>query len=561
MIRLLFFSVFVGSVALSSFSQGLARGADVGWLSEMEQSGRVWHDSNGVQKDLFDILPDYCINAIRLRVWVNPAGGWSGKQDVINVAKRAVDKGYRLMIDFHYSDSWADPGQQTKPAAWNNYSVTELAQAVYDHTEEVLSALKEEGVTPEWVQVGNETNDGMLWPEGKASGNNNANMANYANFVDRGYAAVKEVFSTAKVIVHVSNGYNNELFRWNIGGLVANGARFDVVALSMYPDNTTPTWQQYAQEALANMQDMISRYGKEVMVAEIGLPTNQPQEGRQFVEQIIQNLESIDNNRALGVFWWEPQAYDWRGYGKVAWNGNTAINAYQATDAMKGFQYNCSFTPTDCHGEENGSAFVDNCGQCVGGNTGIEACTPVEVTFKVDMSGQDVANGVYLTGTITETGGNWQIVPMVHEGNNVYAYSLDLYPGDTGAYYFLNANDWAARESVPSECVIYWQDRGFTVPQSDVTFNHVWASCDELVTGMNASTDNHLRLFPNPFETSVVLQAEHTVDYSIINNQGTEVEQGRCESQCDIGIDILSGVYLLQIQTDDGVLIRQIVKK
>ena len=114
--------IFVSLVTFKSQSQNLARGADIGWLSEMEQSGRIWRDSLGIQPDLLDILDDYCINTIRLRVWVNPANGWSGKQDVINLAKRATAKGYRIMIDFHYSDSWADPGQQTKPAAWANFS-------------------------------------------------------------------------------------------------------------------------------------------------------------------------------------------------------------------------------------------------------------------------------------------------------------------------------------------------------------------------------------------------------------------------------------------------------
>jgi arabinogalactan endo-1,4-beta-galactosidase len=326
---------FLLLLSTRSFSQ-IALGADVGWLSEMENYGRIWHDSNGVQRDLFDILDDYCINSIRLRVWVNPAGGWSGKQDVINLAKRATSKGYRLMIDFHYSDSWADPGQQTKPAAWANYSVAQLRQAVYDHTADVLNGLKSQNVYPEWVQVGNETNNGMLWPEGQAS----TNMANYASFVNHGYDAVKAVFPNAKVIVHVSNGYDNALFRWNIGGLVSNNARFDIIAMSMYP-NLPQDWHPYAQQALTNMNDMISRYNKPVMVSEVGISVSAPQEARRFVEQIIQNLESISNQQGLGVFWWEPQAYNWRGYDKVAWNGNTANRAYQATDAMKGFQSAC----------------------------------------------------------------------------------------------------------------------------------------------------------------------------------------------------------------------------
>lgn len=314
----------------------IARGADIGWLSQMENSGRTWRDSNGIQRDLFDILDDYCINSIRLRVWVNPANGWNGKQDVVNVAKRAAAKGYRIMIDFHYSDSWADPGQQTKPAAWANYNVSQLGQAVYNHTTDVLNALKAQNITPEWVQVGNETNNGMLWPEGQAS----TNMANYASFVNKGYEAVKAVFPNTKVIVHVANSFDNALFRWNIGGLISNGAKFDIIGMSMYPD-TPQDWQTYAQQALTNMNDMISRYNKEIMVSEIGVSVSAPQEGRQFVEQVIKNLQSLSNKKGLGIFWWEPEAYNWQGYDKVAWTGNWGNTPYQATDAMSGFKYNC----------------------------------------------------------------------------------------------------------------------------------------------------------------------------------------------------------------------------
>ena len=323
-----------------SYSQIFTRGADVSWLSEMEQSGRKWRDSTGVQKDLLDILDDYCINAIRLRVWVNPIDGWCGKQDVVTKAQRAYSKGYKIMIDFHYSDSWADPGQQTKPTAWSAYSVNQLNQAVYDHTTNVLNALKTVNVVPDWVQVGNETNNGMLWPEGKAS----TNMANYATFINKGYDAVKTIFPNTKVVVHIANAFDNALFKWNIGGLIANGAKFDVIGMSMYPDSATG-WTTYANQAYSNMQDMVSRYNKEIIVSEIGLETSAPSEGRKFVEKVIQNLQSLSGSKGLGVFWWEPEAYEWKNYGKVAWYGNYGNNQYQATDAMNGFKYNCTNYP------------------------------------------------------------------------------------------------------------------------------------------------------------------------------------------------------------------------
>ncbi len=201
-----------------------ARAADVGWLSQMESQGRLFYDEAGNQKDCLQFLQEHCMNTIRLRVWVNPTGGWCGKADVIAQAVRAKNMGFRILIDFHYSDSWADPGKQNKPAAWTGYNFTQLTQAVSLHTNDVLTGLQAAGVTPEWVQVGNETNDGMLWEDGRAS----TNMANFAKLVDTGYGAVKAVFPSAKVIVHISNGYDNALFRWIFDGLKANGARWDV---------------------------------------------------------------------------------------------------------------------------------------------------------------------------------------------------------------------------------------------------------------------------------------------------------------------------------------------
>ncbi len=537
--RLITFLFFL--VATTSNAQELARGADIGWLSEMEQSGRTWRDSNGVQKDLLDILPDYCINAIRLRVWVNPTDGWSGKQDVINLAKRAVDKGYRLMIDFHYSDSWADPGKQTKPAAWANYSVNQLAQAVADHTTDVLNGLKTQGITPAWVQVGNETNNGMLWPEGQAS----TNMANYALFVERGYQAVKNVFPSAKVIVHVSNGYDNGLFRWNIGGLINNGAHFDIIAMSMYPD-TPADWSTYAQQTLTNMQDMVATYQKDIMISEIGLASNAPNEARQFVEKVIHNVQALPNNRGLGVFWWEPQAYNWRGYGKVAWNGNTTQNAYQATNAMNGFKYHCDAVTKDCNNEDNGTAYFDHCDQCVGGNTGKLPCEKVQVTFKLHLTDNDISQMAYITGTMTATNGNWQILPMQYEGSNNFSYVHEFYPGDTLAYYFLHANDWNARETVPLPCVVYWQDRGYTVPSEDVVLHHVWSSCSEVVTGIRVH-ENSEEVYPNPFSNKLQLGVSIATAFELMDSQGHVVEQGTCESSCQLGEEISPGIYVLKL--------------
>jgi arabinogalactan endo-1,4-beta-galactosidase len=309
---------------------GFAKGADVSWLSEMESSGKKFYNGINVEQDCMGILKAVGMNTIRLRVWVNPTGNWNNYTDVIAKAVRAKNLGLRVLIDFHYSDTWADPANQTKPAAWASQNIAALQTSVYDHTFNVLTALKNAGVTPEWVQVGNETNNGMLWPEGKAS-TNMTTMANFAALITSGYNAVKAVSSTTKVIVHISNGNDNTLFRWIFDGLKNNGAKWDVIGMSLYPD--VATWSTLNTQCLSNMNDMVTRYGKEVMIVEVGMSWDQPAACLSFLIDIIAKTKSIAGDKGLGVLYWEPQAYgSWQGYTKGAFDNSgkptTALNAF-----------------------------------------------------------------------------------------------------------------------------------------------------------------------------------------------------------------------------------------
>ena len=145
-----------------------SKGGDVSWLPQMEATGYNFYDIDGTEKDCLQLLKDKGMNTIRLRVWVKPSNdrtnSHSNPAETVALPVRAKNMGMRIMIDFHYSDTWADPGHQTKPAAWSNHTFTELLNDVYNHTFDVLNALKTAGVTPEWVQVGNEIPGGMLWP-------------------------------------------------------------------------------------------------------------------------------------------------------------------------------------------------------------------------------------------------------------------------------------------------------------------------------------------------------------------------------------------------------------
>ncbi|SEQ93189.1 glycoside hydrolase family 53 protein [Pedobacter rhizosphaerae] len=304
-----------------------ALGADVSWLTEMEANGKKFYNAAGEQQDLLKILKDKGINTIRLRVWVNPASGYCNTADVLAKAKRAKAMNMRLLIDFHYSDSWADPGQQNKPAAWVNHDFATLKTAVYNHTVEVLNVLKTNKIIPEWVQVGNETNNGMLWNEGKAS----VNMKNFADLVLSGYNGVKAVNPATKVVVHISNGYDNSLFRWIFDGLKNNGAKWDVVGMSMYPSATD--WSAKNTQCLANMTDMVTRYGSEVMICELGMPVSEAVACKAFIKDLIAKNKSLPNNKGLGVFYWEPQSYNsWSGYKLGAFD-----DSGKPTVAMDGF--------------------------------------------------------------------------------------------------------------------------------------------------------------------------------------------------------------------------------
>ncbi|BBT79728.1 arabinogalactan endo-beta-1,4-galactanase [Aeromonas veronii] len=295
-----------------SESTAMVKGADVSWLTQMEQSGCRFYNDSGKQQDLLLTLKQHGINAIRLRVWVNPAGGWNGLNDVIAKAKRAKAAGFDIMIDFHYSDSWADPGKQTKPAAWQSYTFEQLMSNVYWHTYNSIVALKQAGITPTWVQVGNETNNGMLWDDGKAS----ANMRNFAWLINSGYDAVKAVNTSTKVIVHLANCENNALYRWMFDGLKANGAKWDVIGASIYPTQTdNGDWFTMNNRCYDNLADMVSRHGKEVMIVEVGMPWDDPKNSYDTLVDLLNKMKWIPDNKGLGVFYWEPQSHNgWQNY-------------------------------------------------------------------------------------------------------------------------------------------------------------------------------------------------------------------------------------------------------
>ena len=320
----------------SSFT--ISKGADISWMTEMEEQGYTWQDNDGNASELMPLLTSYDMDAVRLRVWVDPdnspANGWCDIDDMVTKAQLAEAEGMDVMICIHFSDWWADPGQQNKPAAWSSMSVSQLETAVANHTTDILNALDAVNITPRWVQIGNETNDGMLWETGRASA---GGFANYAKFINAGASAVKAFDASIKTILHLASGNDTGLYNWNIGGLLSNGLTFseiDIVGMSLYPNEDN--WISLVDDTYSNMLNVQNTYNKDVMVVEIGFDNSRPDITYQFIVYMIERTRQA---QGLGVFYWEPIAYSpFTSYSKGAWDGDgspsVAMDAFLNTSTL-----------------------------------------------------------------------------------------------------------------------------------------------------------------------------------------------------------------------------------
>jgi arabinogalactan endo-1,4-beta-galactosidase len=298
-----------------------AKGADISWLPQMEASGYIFYNDNGEPEDCFKILKDHGINSVRLRTWVNPSdnpqSGHCSRNETVEMAKRAKSWGMKVMINFHYSDSWADPGKQNKPKDWEGLNFEELKQALYDYTYDVMDELNKEGISPEWVQLGNEIPSGMIHPEGHTD-----NWAQLVQLLNKGYDAVKSVSPSSKIILHVDQGNNNERFRWWFDNAEKHGAKYDIIGMSFYPWwlEGKPDYKEIIDDLGNNLSDMANRYNKDVMVVEVGGEDVQPNNTYNMLRAVIQKVREVPNNKGLGVFYWEPQgARSWSHYALSAW--------------------------------------------------------------------------------------------------------------------------------------------------------------------------------------------------------------------------------------------------
>jgi arabinogalactan endo-1,4-beta-galactosidase len=277
------------------------------------------------------ILKEHGLEYVRLRIWVNPVDGYHNKREVLEVARHANALGMKVLVDFHYSDTWADPGHQTKPAAWAGYTVEQLRRAVYAHTYDVCASLKAQGTAPDIIQVGNELNAGMLWPDGHTF--DPPNWANLASFLTAGHDAVKACSPRTKVMLHLSNGGDNGLYTWWFDNVTSLGVPFDIIGASYYG-----YWHGSLGDLQSNLNAVSSRYGKPVMVVEtaypftlndadgfpnlIGLPGQlvpgypaTPDGQAANLRDVMSVVRAVPNGLGLGVMYWDATWTAVRGNG------------------------------------------------------------------------------------------------------------------------------------------------------------------------------------------------------------------------------------------------------
>lgn len=293
-------------------------GADISWVQQQETEGTRWSDEGG-QKDILAILTDHGFNWARLRIFVNPAaeGGYSkdGFCDLghtLEMAKRIKAAGMRFLLDFHYSDTWADPGHQIKPAAWADLHVADLEKAVHDHTRDVIAALKKQGTTPEIVQIGNEISNGMLWPVGNVWKTGKWDV--FCGLINAGITGAKEVDPSVKTMVHLAWGGQNAKSRAFLDKAFANDLDFDILGQSYYPK-----WHGTLDDLKANLTDLAQRYNKPIIVVEYSVPN---------IRKINDIVHELPNDKGLGTFIWEPTK--WQGPALFDLKGNTKpeLDAY-----------------------------------------------------------------------------------------------------------------------------------------------------------------------------------------------------------------------------------------
>jgi arabinogalactan endo-1,4-beta-galactosidase len=333
-------------------------GADISGASVLEKAGAVYRE-NGEPNDLIAILKHNGFNTIRLRIFVNPNNQGMVTNDLpytLDLAKRVKAHNMKLLLNFHYSDTWADPQKQIKPAAWANMPFEELKQTVQSYTASVIESFKKENVLPDMVQVGNEITPGMLWPDGRVGGEyeNDAQWDKFTSLLKAGIAGVRQAAGDAdvKIMLHIDQGGKKSVTKWFFDNINKRQVPYDVIGVSYYP-----WWHGKIEDLNDNLNYIATELKKDVIVVETGYPyavnnRMKPSENQQFpitpqgqydlLYKVTQTVLEAPGSHGCGVFYWFPESVPIPGrpgrggLGLFDPNGNVLPGAKAFADAASG---------------------------------------------------------------------------------------------------------------------------------------------------------------------------------------------------------------------------------
>ena len=306
------------------------KGMDLSFQSELEDYNLTYNDENGAPVELLDFAKDNGTNLIRLKLWHTPQNGENSLEDIKTYAQRIKSKQMDFLLDFHYSDYWADPSNQVPPVAWQNMTNEEIRVAIYEYTKDVVTQLKNQNTLPEIIQIGNETDSGFLWNYGKVWNDFSNNWSNYATLVKEAIRAIKDVDGSIKIMLHVSNLENaifffNELNTFNVD--------YDIIGLSYYPQFHTKDLSLVQSK----LNELATTFDKDILMVEVAYPFTlnwndnsnnfigsadqilaefpaSPEGQKVYFEWLVNVINNIPNDRGIGFCYWAP---DW-----IAFPGN-----------------------------------------------------------------------------------------------------------------------------------------------------------------------------------------------------------------------------------------------
>ena len=417
-------------------SDNFIRGVDISTTPQIKNAGGVWKQNNVVD-DVLDIFKNNGANYVRLRLWHTPTNKYCGLDSTLAFAKEIKAKGFKFLLDIHYSDWWADPGQQTKPAAWNGLSFAVLTDSVRSYTKRVIQALKDQNTLPDMVQVGNEITGGMLWPDGKISV---GGWGNFTTLLKAGIQGVKDVDTTVKIMIHIDRGGDNNSCRWFYDNLKSNGVTFDIIGLSYYP-----WWHGSLTNAQNNLNDLATRYNKDIVIVETaypwttqylndgmnnvgfdpaklpaGYPVN-PQGQRDFLTYLIKLIKNTTSGRGIGFFYWEPAYISvppvgsaWENYALFDFSGNafSTLQAFQSNDSMSTVNVTLRLNTSTLGDTIKSTGFVQARGQIFGVSSGF---FPGGEKFTWDINSQ---------------------IKLKNVGGDYWEYTFKMYPPMKYNFYF-----------------------------------------------------------------------------------------------------------------------------